>query len=167
VWLTGLSGAGKSTLAFALERALVDEGRVCCVLDGDNVRLGLNRDLGFAAEDRSENIRRIAEVAHLMNDAGLIVIAAFICPLLADRTIAKSIIGATLFREVHVSTSLAVCEARDPKGMYAKARAGTLQQFTGISSPYEVSPDPDMTIDTSAISVDEAVRALRTLVLTP
>jgi adenylyl-sulfate kinase len=163
LWLTGLSGAGKSTLAFALERALVDDGRVCYVLDGDNIRLGLNRDLGFSAEDRTENIRRIAEVAHLMNDAGLIVIAAFICPLSADRTLAKNIIGATFFREVYVSTSLAVCESRDPKGMYAKARAGTLPQFTGISSPYEVPPDPDLSIDTSAVSVDDAVLALRKL----
>lgn len=163
LWLTGLSGAGKSTLAYALERSLIDEGRACFVLDGDNVRLGLNRDLGFSAADRSENIRRIAEVARLMNDAGLIVIAAFICPLIADRAIAKGIVGTSLFREVFVSTSLAVCESRDPKGMYAKARAGTLPHFTGISSPYEVPLSPDLALDTNATGVSDAVANLRIL----
>lgn len=160
VWLTGLSAAGKSTLAFALERELHRRGRACYVLDGDNVRLGLNRDLGFSPAARSENIRRIAEVARLMNDAGLIVIAAFISPFRADRSMARDIIGAGNFREVHVSTSLAVCEARDPKGMYAKARSGQLAEFTGISSPYEATDLPDLTIDTAQISLDQAVSQL-------
>lgn len=164
VWMTGLSASGKSTLAYALERVLIDEGRACYVLDGDNVRMGLNRDLGFTAEDRAENIRRIAEVARLMNDAGLIVIAAFICPLLADRKIASDIIGASLFREVYVSTSLAVCESRDPKGMYAKARTGALPHFTGVSSPYEVPPNPDLSIDTNTTPIGNALLALRKLV---
>ncbi len=167
LWLTGLSGAGKSTLAFALERVLFDKGHACYVLDGDNVRLGLNRDLGFSAKDRAENIRRIAEVARLMNDAGLIIIAAFICPLSSDRAIARRIIGATFFREVYVSTSLAVCESRDPKGMYAKARSGALPHFTGVTSPYEVPPNPDLSIDTSALSVKDAVLALQMLLSTP
>lgn len=165
LWLTGLSGAGKSTLAFAIERALVDEGRACYVLDGDNVRLGLNRDLGFSAGDRAENIRRIAEVARLMNDAGLIVIAAFICPLAVDRAFAKEIIGSSFFREVFISTALAVCESRDPKGMYLKARAGTLPNFTGVSSPYEIPTSPDLSIDTSNTSVAEAVFALQKLIV--
>ena len=126
LWLTGLSAAGKSTLAFALERTLHDRGRACYVLDGDNVRHGLNRNLGFSPADRSENIRRIAEVARLMNDAGLIVITAFISPWRADRAAARQIVGAASFLEVHVSTPLAVCEARDPKGFYGQARRGEL-----------------------------------------
>ena len=143
LWLTGLSASGKSTLAFALERALIDAGRACYVLDGDNVRHGLNRNLGFSVEDRSENIRRIAEVAKLMNDAGLIVITAFISPMIADRNMARAIIGADNFKEVYVSTSLAVCEARDPKGLYAQARAAKLTEFTGVSASYQAPPQPD------------------------
>jgi adenylylsulfate kinase len=164
VWLTGLSASGKSTLAFALERALVDQGRACYVLDGDNVRHGLNRDLGFSHEDRTENIRRIAEVARLMNDAGLIVITAFISPYCSDRSAAREVIGAMRFREVFVSTSLSVCESRDPKGLYSKARAGKVVEFTGVSSPYEVPDLPDLAIDTTQISVDDAVLQLVSLV---
>ena len=160
IWLTGLSAAGKSTLAFALERQLHGLGRACYVLDGDNVRHGLNRDLGFSPEHRSENIRRIAEVARLMNQAGLIVIAAFISPFRADRSMARTIIGTDNFWEVHVSTSLAVCESRDPKGLYAKARHGQVAEFTGISSPYEVSDSPDLTIDTAQICLKLAVAQL-------
>lgn len=160
VWLTGLSGAGKSTLAFALERELHRLDRACYVLDGDNVRHGLNRDLGFSAQHRSENIRRVAEVARLMNDAGLIVISAFISPFHADRKMAREIIGTGSFREVSVSTALAVCEARDPKGLYVKARSGLLAQFTGISSPYEVSETADLTIDTADMPLDQAVAQL-------
>lgn len=163
VWLTGLSAAGKSTLAYALERELVDARRACYVLDGDNIRHGLNRNLGFSAEDRSENIRRIAEVARLMNDAGLIVVAAFISPFRADREMARQIVGTTMFREVHVSTSLAVCEARDPKGLYGRARTGALAEFTGISSPYEPPSRPDLSIDTGVTALPEAVRQLVTL----
>jgi adenylylsulfate kinase len=163
VWLTGLSASGKSTLAFALERALVDQGRACYVLDGDNVRHGLNRNLGFSHEDRTENIRRIAEVARLMNDAGLIVITSFISPYRADRSAAREVIGATSFREVFVSTSLAVCESRDPKGLYTKARAGQVAEFTGVSSPYEAPDSPDLAIDTAQVSVGEAVLKLVSL----
>jgi len=165
IWLTGLSAAGKSTLAFALERALIDLGRACYVLDGDNVRHGLNRNLGFSHEDRTENIRRIAEVAKLMNDAGLIVIAAFISPYRADRALARSVIGADCFREVYVSTSLSVCESRDPKGLYIKAREGKVAEFTGISSPYEEPELPDLVIDTTQRSLDQAVSMLISLAL--
>jgi adenylyl-sulfate kinase len=160
IWLTGLSAAGKSTLAFALERQLIDLGRACYVLDGDNVRHGLNRDLGFSAQDRTENIRRIAEVARLMNDAGLIVITAFISPFRADRAMAREIVGADRVREVHVSTSLAVCESRDPKGLYGKARAGELADFTGITSPYEPPLQPALRIDTAVLSVPQALAQL-------
>jgi adenylyl-sulfate kinase len=137
IWLTGLSAAGKSTLAFALERALIQMGHPCYVLDGDNIRHGLNSNLGFEDADRSENIRRVAEVAKLMNDAGLIVITAFISPFREDRSNAKKIIGEDLFQEVFIDTDLATCEQRDPKGLYAKARKGELKNFTGISSPYD------------------------------
>lgn len=163
IWLTGLSAAGKSTLAYAFERELISQGRACYVLDGDNVRHGLNRNLGFSHEDRAENIRRIAEVAHLMNDAGLIVIAAFISPYRADRAAAREIIGADRFREVYVSTPLSVCESRDPKGFYAKAREGALAEFTGISSPYEEPESPDLVLDASNLSLDQAVAQLMSL----
>lgn len=155
IWLTGLSASGKSTLAFALERELFEAGRSCYVLDGDNVRHGLNRNLGFSTEDRSENIRRIAEVAKLMNDAGLIVITAFISPMCADRNIAREIIGPTCFREIYVNTPLATCEARDPKGLYAKARAGQLAEFTGINAAYEPPQHPDLIIDTSCDTIQD------------
>ncbi len=163
IWLTGLSGAGKSTLAFALERELISAGRACYVLDGDNVRHGLNRDLGFSAQHRGENIRRIAEVARLMNDAGLIVITAFISPFRADRAIARAIIGADLFMEVHVSTPLKVCEQRDPKSLYQRARSGEVAEFTGISSPYEAPTDPALVLDTSMLTREEAVKLLSAL----
>ncbi|MBN8452303.1 adenylyl-sulfate kinase [Accumulibacter sp.] len=160
VWLTGLSAAGKSTLAFALERELHERGRACYVLDGDNVRHGLNSNLGFSPPDRRENIRRIAEVARLMNDAGLMVITAFISPWRADRAAARAIIGAESFLEVHVGTPLAVCEARDPKGMYARARRGELAEFTGVSSPYEVPLAADLTLDMGQLSLPEALAQL-------
>lgn len=148
LWLTGLSAAGKSTLAFAVERILHDMGRTCYVLDGDNVRHGLNRDLGFSAADRSENIRRVAEVSRLMNDAGLIVITAFISPLRQDRQAARAIIGAPAFREIYVNPGMAVCEERDPKGLYKKARSGDLPEFTGVSAPYEAPFSADLELDT-------------------
>ena len=148
LWLTGYSGAGKSTLAFALESHLVGMGHAAYVLDGDNVRHGLSRDLGFSHEDRTENIRRIAEVANLFNDAGIIVITAFISPYRADREIARSIIGGERFIEGWLCTDLNTCEQRDPKGLYAKARAGKLAEFTGISAPYETPEAPELTIDT-------------------
>ena len=164
IWLTGLSAAGKSTLAFSLESALATEGHACFVLDGDNIRHGLNKDLGFSPDDRTENIRRIAEVARLMNDAGLIVITAFISPLVVDREMARQIIGTDSFREVFVSTTLEVCESRDPKGLYANARRGCIHEFTGISAPYEAPSNPDMVIDTERLTVKNAVMQLTKLV---
>ena len=160
VWLTGLSGAGKTTVAQALAQALKAQGRPVAVLDGDQLRHGLNRDLGFTPEDRHENIRRTAEVARLMNAAGLTVIAAFISPYRADRAMAADIIGAAHFIEVHVSTPLAVCEARDPKGLYEKARAGQLAQFTGVSAPYEAPLAAALTLDTGALALEESVERL-------
>ena len=160
VWFTGLSGAGKSTLAFALEKRLLDLGQASYVLDGDNVRHGLNNNLGFSHADRTENIRRIAEVARLMNDAGLIVITAFISPFREDREVARRIIGADKFIEVHVSTPLTVCEERDPKGMYKRARAGKIQDFTGISSPYESPLEPVLSLDTAASDITAGVEAV-------
>jgi adenylylsulfate kinase len=165
LWLTGLSASGKSTLAYALERALINLEHLCYVLDGDNVRHGLNRNLGFSHEDRTENIRRVAEVARLMNDSGLIVITAFISPFRMDRAAAGNIIGLDCFKEVHVSTPLSVCEIRDPKGLYNKARAGNITDFTGISSPYEEPESPDLVIDTSQLSLEKAVSQLVSLAL--
>ncbi len=165
LWFTGLSASGKSTLAYALEQALINQGRPCYVLDGDNVRHGLNKGLGFSQQDRYENIRRISEVAKLMNDAGLIVITAFISPLRKDRQMAKEIIGDDCFREVYVSTSIDVCESRDPKGLYAKARSGLVKEFTGISAPYEAPLNPDLVIDTSTLTMDEHLNKLMSLAL--
>ncbi|APA67853.1 adenylyl-sulfate kinase [Janthinobacterium sp. 1_2014MBL_MicDiv] len=160
VWLTGLSGAGKTSIAHALAHRLQAEGRAVAVLDGDQLRHGLNRDLGFTPADRHENIRRTAEVARLMNMAGVHVIAAFISPYRADRAMAASIIGAGNFIEVHVSTPLDVCEARDAKGLYAKARAGQIAQFTGISAPYEAPLSAALTLDTQALALDESVERI-------
>ena len=154
VWLTGLSGAGKSTLAYEMERQLLAQDRIAYVLDGDNLRHHLNSDLGFRPQDRSENIRRVAEVAALMNDAGLIVITALISPRREDRAIAREIVGESRFIEVHVNTSLSVCEGRDPKGLYAKARAGLIPEFTGVSAPYEAPLAPDYTVDTGAQGIE-------------
>ncbi|MBK7674879.1 MAG: adenylyl-sulfate kinase [Candidatus Accumulibacter sp.] len=163
LWLTGLSAAGKSTLAFALERLLHERGRACYVLDGDNVRHGLNRNLGFSPADRSENIRRIAEVARLMNDAGLMVITAFISPWRADRAAAREIVDAASLIEVHVSTPLAVCDPRYPKGFYGQARRGKLADFTGVSSPYEAPKHPSLSIDRAELSLPDAVGQLTQL----
>ncbi len=149
VWFTGLSGSGKSTLAFAVEEALVRRGVAAYVLDGDNIRFGLNRDLGFSPEDRTENIRRIGEVCRLFQDAGLIVLTAFISPYRADRDQVRALHPAGRFLEVFVDTPIDVCEARDVKGLYAKARAGEIPDFSGISAPYESPLDPEVTIDTS------------------
>ncbi len=157
VWLTGLSGSGKSTLAFALERTFLNEKHGCIVLDGDNVRHGLCRDLGFSHKDRSENIRRIAEVARLINDAGLIVVTAFISPYRADRDLALSVIGKERFVEVFLSTPLLACESRDPKGLYRKARAGEIPHFTGISDVYETPEHPALSINTAEASVEDCV----------
>ena len=157
VWFTGLSGAGKSTLANALEAALHARGRRTYVLDGDNIRLGLSRDLGFTDADRAENIRRVAEVARLMMDAGLIVMTAFISPFRAERELARELIGADRHIEIHVSTPLEACEQRDPKGLYRKARRGQLRGMTGIDSPYEPPLHPDLSIDTRHTCVADAV----------
>jgi adenylylsulfate kinase len=165
IWFTGLSASGKSTLAFALERALYVAGKICYVLDGDNFRHGLSRDLGFSDLDRTENIRRTAEVAKLMNDAGLIVITAFISPLRADREIAKAIIGDKQYLEIYVSTSIEVCESRDPKGLYEKARIGLVKEFTGVSAPYEPPENPTLTLDTDIISKEMSLEAILNLVL--
>lgn len=158
VWFTGLSASGKSTLAFALERDLIDLGCASFVLDGDNIRHGLNKDLGFSHQDRTENIRRIAEVARLMNDAGLVVITAFISPYREDRKLAQQIVGSDRFIEIYVSTPIEVCEARDPKNMYKRARAGEIPEFTGVNASYEPPDSPYMTIDTSVEELVESTR---------
>lgn len=160
IWLTGLSGAGKSTLAYEMEQRLLCRNQLSFVLDGDNLRHHLNRDLGFTASDRHENIRRTAEVAALMNDAGLIVFTALISPHREDRLMARSIIGERRFIEVHVSTRLEVCEDRDPKGLYGKARAGLIPRFTGISAPYEEPEHPDFRIDTGQHGLQRSVDQL-------
>ncbi|QKK02416.1 MAG: sulfate adenylyltransferase subunit CysN [Pseudomonadota bacterium] len=157
LWLTGLSGAGKSSLANALEQALFQRGHHSYLLDGDNVRHGLNRDLGFSDQDRVENIRRIGEVACLMADAGLVVLTAFISPFRSDRAMVRELMEPGEFIEVYVKASLETCEKRDPKGLYAKARAGTIRHFTGIDSPYEPPQRPEMVIDTETLSVEESV----------
>jgi len=158
IWLTGLSGSGKSTIASELMRQLVQRGRPCCVLDGDALRQGLNRDLGFSPQDRAENIRRTAEVAKLMNGAGVTVIVALISPFRRDRAAARSTIGSDRFMEVFVDAPLEVCESRDPKGLYAKARNGQVPEFTGISSPYEPPTEPDLHLQTATMSPEESAR---------
>jgi bifunctional enzyme CysN/CysC len=159
LWLTGLSGAGKSTLAMALERALFDRGWQTFVLDGDNVRNGLNAGLGFSPDDRAENIRRVAETAKLFADAGVVVIASLISPLRADRARAR-VIGGDRFHEIHIGADLSVCEERDPKGLYKKARAGEIAEFTGVSAPYEAPEAPELLIDTGALDRSEALAQL-------
>jgi adenylylsulfate kinase len=149
VWFTGLSGSGKSTLAYAVEEALIDRGVHAYVLDGDNVRFGLNRDLGFAPADRTENIRRIGEVCRLFQDAGTVVLSAFISPYRADRDAVRALHPDGGFVEVFVDTPLAVCEERDIKGLYARARAGEIPDFSGISAPYEPPTEPELRLDTS------------------
>jgi bifunctional enzyme CysN/CysC len=156
VWLTGLSGSGKSTIANLVEKRLHANGRHTYLLDGDNVRHGLNKDLGFTDEDRVENIRRVAEVAKLMVDAGLIVLVSFISPFRAERRLARDLQAEGDFVEVYVNTPLAIAEARDVKGLYKKARAGELKNFTGIDSPYEEPERPEIRIDTTAMTPEQA-----------
>ena len=156
MWMTGLSGSGKSTVANALEKKLFSMGRHTMLLDGDNIRMGLNKNLGFGQQDRIENIRRIAEVAKLMNDAGLIVLTSFISPYAQDRRNAKKIIGDS-FVEVYISTPLEECERRDIKGLYKAAREGKIADFTGITSPYEEPENPDITIDTAQYDLEQCV----------
>ena len=160
IWFTGLSGAGKSTLANAIEKELTVRGRHTMLLDGDNIRLGINKNLGFTEKDRIENIRRVSEVAKLMNDAGLIVLTAFISPYRADRRRARQIIGDDDFIEVYVSTPIEECEKRDVKGLYKKARDGEIPNFTGVNAPYEAPEQPEITIDTSRQPLDETVALL-------
>ncbi|MAB58557.1 MAG: adenylyl-sulfate kinase [Aequorivita sp.] len=157
VWFTGLSGSGKSTIANALEKALFIRGTHTYLLDGDNVRKGLNSNLSFSPEDRSENIRRIAEVANLMLDAGLVVLASFVSPYREDRENVKRIVGYENFVEVFVNTPIEECERRDVKGLYAKARAGEIENFTGVNAPYEPPMAPDVEIDTMKVSVGDGV----------
>ena len=160
LWMTGLSGAGKSTLANALEEKLNQLGKHTYILDGDNLRHGLNQDLGFSIEARNENVRRAAEVARLMVDAGLIVIVGLISPLKAEREYARSLFGPNQFKEIYLSTSLQECEKRDVKGLYKKARAGDLKDFTGIDSPYEAPEIPEIELNTENLAVALAVNVI-------
>ncbi len=160
LWFTGLSGSGKSTVAGALDQALYAKGHHVYLLDGDNVRHGLNKDLGFSDDDRVENIRRIGEVAKLFADSGLIVTTAFISPFRADRDLVRELMTDGEFIEVHVDADLAICESRDPKGLYKKARAGEIPFFTGIDSPYEAPEKPELVINTGTHSVEECVEQL-------
>lgn len=165
IWFTGLSGSGKSTIAIALERELQKRGLLCRILDGDNIRSGINNNLGFSAEDRIENIRRIAEIGKLFVDTGIITIAAFISPNNDIREMAANIIGKENFMEIYVNTPIEECERRDVKGLYAKARKGEIKNFTGISAPFEAPQHPALSLDTSKLSVEESVNKLLELIL--
>lgn len=162
LWFTGLSGSGKSTIAFTLEHALVQQGRLAYVLDGDNIRHGLNKNLGFSTADREENIRRIGEVAKLFADAGVVTMTSFISPYRKDRDIVRQlhVEGKLPFIEIHCATSIETCEQRDPKGLYKKARAGQLKGFTGIDDPYEAPLQPEVTIDATNTSPQQAAALL-------
>ena len=164
IWFTGLSGSGKSTIAIALERELQRRRLLCRILDGDNIRSGINSNLGFSPEDRVENIRRIAEVGKLFVDTGIITLAAFISPTNELRRMAARIIGEQDFYEVYVSTPLEECERRDVKGLYAKARCGEIRDFTGISAPFEVPEHPALSLDTSQLTVEESVDRILKLI---
>ena len=165
VWFTGLSGSGKSTVALGVERELHKRGILCRILDGDNIRSGINKNLGFSADDRKENIRRIAEIGKLFVDTGVVTLAAFISPTNESRHMASEIIGADDFREVYVSTPLEVCEQRDVKGLYARARRGEIKDFTGVSAPFEVPEHPALTLDTSVLTLEESVNKVLELIL--
>ncbi|CAZ81601.1 unnamed protein product [Tuber melanosporum] len=160
IWLTGLSASGKSTIATALEQHLLHNNISAYRLDGDNVRFGLNKDLGFSEKDRNENIRRIAEVSKLFADSSTIAITSFISPYIADRTAARELHGEIPFVEVHVDIPVSVAEQRDPKGLYKKARAGEIKDFTGISAPYEAPEKPEIRVQTDKVSVEEAVKVI-------
>lgn len=163
LWFTGLSGSGKSTVAIALERELQRRGLLCRILDGDNIRTGINANLGFSPEDRRENIRRIAEVAKLFVDTGIITIAAFISPTEEVRRMAAGIIGPDDFKEIYISTPIEECERRDVKGLYARARRGEIKDFTGVSAPFEAPAAPALSLDTSRLSLEESVKRLLAL----
>ena len=160
LWFTGLSGSGKSTVAIALERELQKRGLLCRILDGDNIRTGINANLGFSADDRRENIRRVAEVAKLFVDTGIITIAAFVSPTEDLRNLAQHIIGKDDFKELFISTPIEECERRDVKGLYARARRGEVKNFTGISAPFEAPQHPALSLDTSKLSLEESVAQL-------
>lgn len=160
LWFTGLSGSGKSTISVALEKKLYEQNIHTYRLDGDNVRHGLNNNLGFSPDDRTENIRRVGEVSKLMIDAGLFTLAAFISPYRRDRDQVRGLVNPNEFLEVYVDASLETCEARDPKGLYKKARLGEIKEFTGIDAPYEEPIDPEIIIDTNKLSIDESVEAI-------
>ena len=160
IWLTGLSGSGKSTIAVELEHALIENKHQAFILDGDNIRHGLNKNLGFSPEDRTENIRRIGEVAKLFTEANIITIAAFVSPYREDRDNVRKLLGRGEFVEIYVKCSLEVCETRDTKGLYKKARAGEVKDFTGISAPYEEPLNPELTIDSSKLSIEESTRTI-------
>lgn len=160
IWFTGLSGSGKSTVAVALERELSSLGYMSRILDGDNIRSGINSDLGFSDADRRENIRRIAEVCKLFTDTGIITLAAFVSPTSALRKLAREIVGKEHFFEIYVSTPLEECERRDVKGLYAKARSGAIPEFTGITAPFEEPEHPELRLDTTHLSVEECVRRI-------
>lgn len=160
LWFTGLSGSGKSTVAIALERELQKRGLLCRILDGDNIRTGINANLGFSADDRRENIRRVAEVAKLFVDTGIITIAAFVSPTENLRKLAQHIIGKDDFKEIFISTPIEECERRDVKGLYARARRGEVKNFTGISAPFEAPQHPALSLDTSKLSLEESVAQL-------
>jgi adenylylsulfate kinase len=165
IWFTGLSGSGKTTLAIALERSLFDKGFLTQVLDGDNIRTGINNNLGFSHEDRNENIRRIAEIGKLFLGCGVICICAFVSPTSETRKIVRDIVGADNFIEIFVSTPIEVCESRDVKGLYAKARSGEVKEFTGISAPFEIPKNAALVIDTSDKTVNECVEILLSKIL--
>ncbi len=160
LWFTGLSGSGKSTVAIALERELHKRGLLCRILDGDNIRMGINANLGFSEEDRRENIRRVAEVSKLFVDTGIITIAAFVSPTEELRQLAENIIGKDDFKEIFISTPIEECERRDVKGLYARARRGEVKNFTGISAPFEAPKHPALSIDTSKMPLEESVKML-------
>ena len=165
VWFTGLSGSGKSTIAMGVERELHKRGILCRILDGDNIRAGINSNLGFSAEDRMENIRRIAEIGKLFVQTGIVTLACFVSPTNDVRRLARDIIGEEDFMEVYVSTPLEECERRDVKGLYARARKGEVKEFTGISAPFEVPENPMLEIDTSCLSLEESVRRVVDMIM--
>ncbi len=160
LWFTGLSGSGKSTLANLVEIALHEKGISTCILDGDNIRQGINKDLSFSPEDRTENIRRIAEISNLMLNAGLLTLAAFVSPYIKDREGVKQIVGADNFVEIYVNTSIEECERRDVKGLYKKAKKGEIKNMTGISAPYEAPVNPDLEVVTDGHSIEENVKII-------
>ena len=165
IWMTGLSGSGKSTIAIGVERELHKRGILCRILDGDNIRAGINANLGFSEEDRHENIRRIAEIGKLFVDTGIVTIACFVSPTIELRQMARDIIGEKDFREVYVATPLEECERRDIKGLYARARRGEVKDFTGISAPFEAPIHPDLSLDTCQMTLKEEVEAVLELIM--